>query len=160
MRSHIEIIKACENNLKDISVNIRRDRLTVITGVSGSGKSSLAYDVLFAEGQRRFLDALSAYDRSRLPQMKRPLVQDIRGLSPIINIEQKRGTSNPRSTIGTITDMGSYLRLLYSVMGEAFCPYCDARIMIKRPEQIADEIVTLPEGTIIEIRAIVFKIYN
>ena len=91
MRSHIEIIKASENNLKNISVNIPRDKLSVITGVSGSGKSSLANDVLFAEGQRRFLDTLSTYDRSRLPQMKRPGVQDIKGLSPIINIEQKKG---------------------------------------------------------------------
>lgn len=160
MRSHIEIIKAHENNLKNVSVNIPRDKLTVITGVSGSGKSSLAYDVLFAEGQRRFLDTLSAYDRSRLPQMKRPGVQDIKGLSPIINIEQKKGVSNPRSTIGTITDTGSYLRLLYSVLGDAFCPYCERKIGIKSPEQIADEIMALPEGTIIEIRTILFKIYN
>ncbi|MCW9066202.1 MAG: excinuclease ABC subunit UvrA, partial [Ignavibacteriaceae bacterium] len=114
---YISLKGAKGNNLQKVNLNIPLGTLTLITGVSGSGKSSLAYDVLFAEGQRRFLDTLSAYDRSRLPQMKRPGVQDIKGLSPIINIEQKKGISNPRSTIGTITDIGRYLRLLYSVIG-------------------------------------------
>ncbi|NHJ85461.1 MAG: excinuclease ABC subunit A [Asgard group archaeon] len=160
MSHFIEIIGAKENNLQNVTVKIPRDKLTVITGVSGSGKSSLAFDVLYAEGQRRFLETLSAYARSRVPQMKRPDVQFIKGLSPIVSIDQKRGISNPRSTVGSLTDIGSYLRLLYSVIGEAYCPYCNSKIEIKSAGQIADAINSLPEGTIVEVRAVLFKIYD
>ncbi|MBD3191144.1 MAG: excinuclease ABC subunit A [Candidatus Heimdallarchaeota archaeon] len=160
MTKHIEIIGARENNLKNVTVKIPRDQLTVITGVSGSGKSSLAFDVLYAEGQRRFLETLSAYARSRLPQMKRPDVRLIKGLSPIVSINQKRGISNPRSTVGSLTDIGSFIRLLFSVVGKAYCPYCERKISIKSSGQIADEIISLPEGAIIEVRALLFKIYG
>ena len=160
MKNFIEIIGAKQNNLKNVTVKIPRDEMTVITGVSGSGKSSLAFDVLYAEGQRRFLETLSSYARSRVPQMKRPDVQFIKGLSPIVSIDQKRGISNPRSTIGSLTDIGSYIRLLFSVAGEAFCPYCERKIDIKTPGQLADRINTLPEGTIVEVRAALFKVYG
>ncbi len=160
MKNYIEIIRAKENNLKNVTVKIPRDKFTVVTGVSGSGKSSLAFDVLYAEGQRRFLETLSAYARSRVPQMKRPDVQFIKGLSPIVSIDQKRGISNPRSTVGSLTDVGSYVRLLYSVIGDAYCPYCDHQISIKTAGQLADEIGSLPEGAIIEVRSILFKVYG
>ncbi|MFW9921953.1 MAG: excinuclease ABC subunit UvrA [Candidatus Thorarchaeota archaeon] len=160
MKKCIEIIGAKENNLKNVTVDIPREKLTVITGVSGSGKSSLAFDVLYAEGQRRFLDTLSAYARSRIPQMKRPDVQLINGLSPIVSIDQKRGISNPRSTIGSLTDIGSFIRLLFSLVGEAFCPYCNRKISIKTAGQIADEISSLPEGTVVEICSVLFKVYG
>ena len=160
MKNYIEIVGAKENNLKNITVKIPREQLTVVTGVSGSGKSSLAFDVLYAEGQRRFLETLSAYARSRVPQMKRPDVRLIKGISPIVSIDQKRGISNPRSTIGSLTDIGSYIRLLFSVTGEAFCPYCNQKIDIKTAGQLADRINTLPEGTIVEVRAVLFKVYG
>ncbi|HUU79128.1 MAG TPA: excinuclease ABC subunit UvrA [candidate division Zixibacteria bacterium] len=160
MENFIEIIGAKENNLKNVSVKIPRDQITVVTGVSGSGKSSLAFDVLYAEGQRRFLETLSAYARSRVPQMKRPDVQFIKGLSPIVSIDQRRGISNPRSTIASLTDIGSYMRLLFSVFGEAYCPYCSHKIQIKTSGQLADEINSLPEGAIVEIRSILFKVYG
>ncbi|NHJ38650.1 MAG: excinuclease ABC subunit UvrA, partial [Asgard group archaeon] len=160
MKNYIEIVGANENNLKNVSIKIPRDQLTVVTGVSGSGKSSLAFDVLYAEGQRRFLDTLSAYARSRVPQMKRPDVRFIKGLSPIVSIDQKRGINNPRSTIGSLTDIGSYIRLLFSVVGEAYCPYCERKIEIKTSGQLADRINTLPEGTIVEVRAVLFKVFG
>jgi len=160
LKNFIEIIGAKENNLKNVTVKIPRDKMTVVTGVSGSGKSSLAFDVLFAEGQRRFLETLSAYARSRVPQMKRPDVQFIKGLSPIVSINQRRGISNPRSTIGSLTDIGSYIRLLFSVVGEAYCPYCERKISTKTSGQLADEISSLPEGAIVEVRAILFKVYG
>ncbi len=160
MKNFIEIVGAKENNLKNVTVKIPRDKLTVVTGVSGSGKSSLAFDVLYAEGQRRFLETLSSYARSRVPQMKRPDVQLINGLSPIVSIDQKRGISNPRSTIASLTDIGSYIRLLFSVISEAYCPYCNKKIPIKTAGQIADEIISLPEDAIVEVRAILFKVYG
>jgi len=160
LENFIEIIGANENNLKNVTVKIPRDKLTVVTGVSGSGKSSLIFDVLYAEGQRRFLETLSAYARSRIPQLKRPNVQLIKGLSPIVCIDQKRGISNPRSTVGSLTDIGSFIRLLYSVIGEAFCPYCKQKIPIKTAGQIADKIQSLPDGAIVEVRALLFKIYG
>jgi len=160
MKNYIEIIGAKENNLKNVTVKIPRDKLTVVTGVSGSGKSSLAFDVLYAEGQRRFLETLSSYARSKVPQMKRPDVQLINGLSPIVSIDQKRGISNPRSTIASLTDIGSYIRLLFSVMSNAYCPYCNKKIPIKTAGQIADEISSLPQGAIVEVRALLFKAYG
>ena len=160
MKNQIEIIGARENNLQNINVKIPRDKLTVITGVSGSGKSSLAFDVIFSEGQRRFLESLSAYARSRLPQLKKPDVDFIHGLSPVVSIEQKRGISNPRSTVASLTDIGSYLRLLFSVIGTAHCPYCEKPIAIQTKNQIAERIQSLPEGTKVEIRAVLFKVYG
>ncbi|NHJ49895.1 MAG: excinuclease ABC subunit A [Asgard group archaeon] len=154
------MIGAKENNLKNVTVKIPRDELTVVTGVSGSGKSSLAFDVLYAEGQRRFLETLSTYARSKVPQMKRPDVQFVKGISPIVCIDQRQGVSNPRSTIGSLTDIGSYLRLLFSVISEAYCPYCNNKIGIKTTGQLADQIVSLPEGTKIEVRALLFKVYG
>jgi excinuclease ABC subunit A len=160
MKSMIEIIGARENNLQNIDVKIPRDKLTVITGISGSGKSSLAFNVIFSEGQRRFLESLSAYARSRLPQLKKPDVDFIHGLSPVVSIEQKRGISNPRSTVASLTDIGSYLRLLFSVVGIARCPYCKKQITIQTKNQIAERIQSLPEGTKLEIRAALFKVYG
>ncbi len=160
MTNYIEIVGANQNNLKNVTVSIPRDKLTVVTGVSGSGKSSLVFDVLYAEGQRKFLETLSAYARSRLPQMKRPDVQIIKGLSPIVSIDQKRGISNPRSTVGSLTDIGSFIRLLYSVIGEGYCPYCNQKVPIKTAGQIADKIQSLPDGAIVEVRVLLFKIYG
>lgn len=160
MKSQIEIIGARENNLQNININIPRGKLTVITGVSGSGKSSLAFDVVFSEGQRRFLEPLSAYARSRLPQLKKPDVDFIHGLSPVVSIEQKRGISNPRSTVASLTDIGSYLRLLFSVIGTAHCPFCEKPVAVQTKNQIAERIQSLPEGTKVEIRAVLFKVYG
>jgi excinuclease ABC subunit A len=159
MKKPIEIVGARQNNLKDVNVKIPRESITVITGLSGSGKSSLAFDTLFAEGQRRFLESLSTYARSRLPIVKKPDVSMILGLSPVVSIQQKQGISNPRSTVGSLTDIDSYLRLLFSVVGEAHCPYCDEKISIESSNKIAERIQSLPEGTKVEIRAPVDRIY-
>jgi excinuclease ABC subunit A len=159
LKSSIEVVGARENNLKDINTKIPREKLTVVTGLSGSGKSSLVFDTIFAEGQRRFLESLSTYARSRLPLIKKPDVSMILGLSPVVSIQQKQGISNPRSTIGSLTDIGSYLRLLFSIAGEAYCPYCDKKINIESTSKIAERIQSLPEGTIIEILAPVYRIY-
>ncbi|MHA1933722.1 MAG: excinuclease ABC subunit UvrA [Candidatus Thorarchaeota archaeon] len=160
MRTTIEISGARENNLKNVSVEIPRDKLVVVTGVSGSGKSSLAFDVLFGEGQRRFMESLSAYARSRIPMVKRPDVDYVKGLSPVLSISQTQGIRNPRSTVGTLTETHSYLRLLYSSVSVPHCPYCDKEVSSRTPHQIADRIQSLPFGTQIEILAPVFKIYG
>ena len=157
VRSTIEISGAKQNNLKNISVEIPRDKLTVITGVSGSGKSSLAFDVLYGEGQRRFLDSISNFAKSRITQQKKAKVDYIRGLSPVIAIEQKKGNNNPRSTVGTVTDINDYLRLLYSTAGIGRCPACSHPLNQLSPAQIAEHICTLPIGTVIELRAPVYK---
>ncbi len=159
-RKTIEIRGARENNLKNVDIEIPRDQLTVVTGVSGSGKSSLAFDTLFAEGHRRFLESLSAWARTRLPSLKRPDVSLISGLSPVVSIQQKKGVKNPRSTVASLTDIGSYLRLLYSIAGTAHCPFCEQPIPIKTSPQIAEHILALPQGTIVEIRAAVHKVYG
>src|ERR687886_135303 len=124
MRQTISIRGARENNLKNIDVEIPRDQFVVITGLSGSGKSSLAFDTLYAEGQRRFLESLSAWAKRFVAQLKKPDVDFIYGLSPVISIEQKTVNKNPRSTIGTMTDIYDYLRLLYCNIGDAHCVYC------------------------------------
>ncbi|MHA2089530.1 MAG: excinuclease ABC subunit UvrA [Candidatus Kariarchaeaceae archaeon] len=160
MKRSIEVIGARENNLKDINIEIPREKLVVVTGVSGSGKSSLVYDTIFAEGQRRFLESLSTYARSRLPLVKKPNVNMVLGLSPVVSIQQKRGISNPRSTVGTLTDIGSYLRLLMSIASKAFCPYCDHEIAIETTNIIAERIQTLPPNTQVEIRAPILKVYG
>lgn len=160
VRTSIEIIGAKQNNLKNISVEIPRDKLTVITGVSGSGKSSLAFDVIYGEGQRRFLDSISTFAKSRISQLKKANVDYVRGLSPVIAIEQKKGNNNPRSTVGTVTDINDYLRLLYSTAGVGKCPECGHPMKQLSAAQIAEHISTLPAGTVIELRAPVYKIFG
>jgi excinuclease ABC subunit A len=160
MRTTIEISGARENNLKNISVEIPRDQLVVITGVSGSGKSSLAFDVLFGEGQRRFMESLSAYARTRIPQAKRPDIDYVKGLSPVLSISQSQGVRNPRSTVGTLTEAWSYLRLLFSTVGIPHCPYCGKQITSRTPHQIADRIQSLTAGTEVELLAPASKIFG
>jgi excinuclease ABC subunit A len=160
VRTSIEISGAKQNNLKNISLEIPRDKLTVITGVSGSGKSSLAFDVIYGEGQRRFLDSISNFAKSRISQLKKAKVDYIRGLSPVIAIEQKKGNNNPRSTVGTVTDINDYLRLLYATAGVGRCPDCGHPLEQLTAAQIAEHISTLPEGTIVELRAPVYKSFG
>ena len=142
---------AREHNLKNIDVTIPRDKLTVITGLSGSGKSSLAFDTIFAEGQRRYVESLSAYARQFLGLMEKPDVDAIEGLSPAISIEQKTAGANPRSTVGTVTEIYDYLRLLYARAGTPHCPNCGRPVARQSPAQIADIVLTWPTGTKIEI---------
>ncbi|MGD8455408.1 MAG: excinuclease ABC subunit UvrA [Anaerolineales bacterium] len=160
MRKTIKITGASENNLKNIDVEIQRDALTVITGVSGSGKTSLAFDILYSEGQRRLLDSLSTFSRKYIPQPRKAQVESIEGLSPVIAIMQQRTAYNPRSTVGTTTDVYDYLRLLFTVLGRGNCPYCDHTFPSKTIEQITDRIQNLPPGTKLEIRTPVNKIYG
>ena len=144
---------AREHNLRNIDVTIPRDRLTVITGLSGSGKSSLAFDTIYAEGQRRYVESLSAYARQFLGLMEKPDVDSIEGLSPAISIEQKTAGHNPRSTVGTVTEIYDYLRLLYARAGTPHCPNCGRPVERQSAGQIADSILTWPEGSKIEILA-------
>ncbi|WP_055666188.1 excinuclease ABC subunit UvrA [Desnuesiella massiliensis] len=160
IRTNIEISGAKQNNLKNISVEIPRDKLTVITGVSGSGKSSLAFDVIYGEGQRRFLDSISTFAKSRISQLKKAKVDYVRGLSPVIAIEQKKGNNNPRSTVGTVTDINDYMRLLFSTAGVGRCPECGEPLKQLSAAQIAEHISTLPEGKVIELRAPIYKIFG
>ncbi len=147
MPDHIVIKGARVHNLKDIDLEIPRDRLVVITGVSGSGKSSLAFDTVYAEGQRRYVESLSAYARQFLEQMSRPDVDSIEGLSPAISIEQKNASQNPRSTVGTATEIYDYLRLLYARIGKPLCIRCRREISAQTIQQVVDQIVSLPPGT-------------
>lgn len=160
VRTTIEISGAKQNNLKNVSVEIPRDKLTVITGVSGSGKSSLAFDVLYGEGQRRFLDSISNFAKGRISQLKKAKVDYVRGLSPVIAIEQKKSNNNPRSTVGTVTDINDYLRLLYSTAGIGECPECGHPLKQLSAAQIAERIASLPTGTVMELRAPVYKIFG
>lgn len=159
-KDHIVIQGARQNNLKNVHVQIPRDKITVITGVSGSGKSSLAFDVLYGEGQRRFLDALPTYSRSRMEQLKKPEVDFVFGLSPVIAIEQKRGLINPRSTVGTMTDIYDFLRLLYATVGTVHCPYCHETFELKTSGEIVEAVMSLPEDTVIEFLTPTQKIYG
>jgi excinuclease ABC subunit A len=143
----IVIHGAREHNLKDVTVRLPRNRLVCITGLSGSGKSSLAFDTLYAEGQRRYVESLSAYARQFLGQMEKPDVDSIDGLSPAISIDQKTTSRNPRSTVGTVTEIYDYLRLLYARVGRPHCPVCGRRIAGQSAEQIVDQVMALPEGT-------------
>jgi len=143
----IVIRGAREHNLKDVTVSLPRDRLVVITGLSGSGKSSLAFDTLYAEGQRRYVESLSAYARQFLGQMDKPDVDSIDGLSPAISIDQKTTTRNPRSTVGTVTEIYDYLRLLYARVGHPHCPKCGKPVSGQSAEQIVDQVLSLPDGT-------------
>jgi excinuclease ABC subunit A len=148
---------AREHNLKNISVDLPRDRLVVFTGLSGSGKSSLAFDTIYAEGQRRYVESLSAYARQFLGQMDKPDVDVIEGLSPAISIDQKSASRNPRSTVGTITEVYDYLRLLYARIGVQHCPNDGTRLARQTPQQIVDRILELPEGTRFQVLAPVVR---
>src|SRR6185369_10218612 len=142
------IIKgACEHNLKCIDLEIPRDQLVVITGISGSGKSTLAFDTIYAEGQRRYVESLSAYARQFLEQMDKPDVESIEGLSPAISIEQKTTSKNPRSTVGTVTEIYDYLRLLFARIGKPYCYQCGKLIASQTVSQMVDQVMTYPEGT-------------
>jgi excinuclease ABC subunit A len=148
---------AREHNLKNVAIELPRDRLIVFTGLSGSGKSSLAFDTIYAEGQRRYVESLSSYARQFLGQMDKPDVDFIEGLSPAISIDQKSASRNPRSTVGTITEVYDYLRLLYARIGVPHCPECGAQITRQTPQQIVDRILELPEGTRFQVLAPVVR---
>ena len=157
MQTEIFVKGARANNLKNIDVAIPRDKLVVITGLSGSGKSSLAFDTIYAEGQRRYVESLSSYARMFLGQMEKPDVDYIDGLSPAISIDQKTTSKNPRSTVGTVTEVYDYLRLLWARIGTPHCPNCGKEIRQQSIDQIIDQIMALPEGTRIQVLAPVIR---
>ena len=157
MQDKIYIKGARQNNLKNVDVEIPRDQLVVITGLSGSGKSSLAFDTIYAEGQRRYVESLSSYARMFLGQMEKPDVDYIDGLSPAISIDQKTTSKNPRSTVGTVTEIYDYLRLLWARAGTPHCPICGKEIRQQTIDQIIDQILELPEGSRIQILAPVIR---
>ncbi len=157
MQDHIFIKGARENNLKNIDVTIPRDKLVVFTGLSGSGKSSLAFETLYAEGQRRYVESLSSYARMFLGQMEKPDVDYIEGLSPAISIDQKTTSKNPRSTVGTVTEIYDYLRLLWARVGTPHCPVCGKEIRQQTVDQIIDQVLALPEATRIQVLAPVIR---
>ena len=151
MNDYIEIFKANEHNLNAVDVKIPKNELTVFSGVSGSGKSSLAFDTIFAEGQRRYVESLSTYARQFLGQMDKPDVERIDGLSPAVSIDQKSTSNNPRSTVGTITEIYDYFRLLFARIGIMHCPKCHKVIENQTIDEIVASILNLPEGTKIQI---------
>ncbi|MGZ3602648.1 MAG: excinuclease ABC subunit UvrA, partial [Ktedonobacterales bacterium] len=146
-QDRIAVRGAREHNLKNIDVVIPRDKLVVITGLSGSGKSSLAFDTIFAEGQRRYVESLSSYARQFLGQLEKPDVDHIDGLSPAISIDQKSTSHNPRSTVGTVTEIYDYMRLLYARVGHPHCPQCGREVSQQSVEQIVDAVTGLPDNT-------------
>ena len=150
---HIRIRGARTHNLKNVHLDIPRDRLVVITGLSGSGKSSLAFDTLYAEGQRRYVESLSAYARQFLQLMEKPDVDLIEGLSPAISIEQKATSHNPRSTVGTVTEIHDYLRLLFARVGDPHCPEHGLALSAQSVSQMVDHVLALPEGTRVMVLA-------
>src|SRR5574344_1099321 len=153
MNEKIVIKGAKEHNLKNVSLELPKNELIVFTGVSGSGKSSLAFDTIFAEGQRRYIESLSVYARQIVGQLDKPDVESIDGLSPAIAIDQKSTSNNPRSTVGTTTEIYDYLRLLYARVGTPFCPNCGEEIKPQTIDEIVDKILKLSEGTKIQILA-------
>ena len=157
MHTHITVKGARVNNLKNIDVSIPRDKLVVLTGLSGSGKSSLAFDTIYAEGQRRYVESLSSYARMFLGQMEKPDVDYIDGLSPAISIDQKTTSKNPRSTVGTVTEIYDYLRLLWARVGTPHCPICGKEIKQQTVDQIIDQVLALPEGARIQVMAPVIR---
>ncbi len=157
MHDRLVIRGAREHNLKDVSLDLPRDALIVFTGLSGSGKSSLAFDTIFAEGQRRYVESLSAYARQFLGQMDKPDVDFIEGLSPAVSIDQKSTSRNPRSTVGTITEVYDYLRLLYARIGKPHCPVCGDEIARQSPQQIVDQVLELTEGSRFQVLAPVIR---
>ena len=156
-RPFIRIRGAAENNLKNIDLDIPRDQLVVFTGLSGSGKSSLAFDTIYAEGQRRYMESLSSYARQFLGQMDKPDVDSIDGLSPAISIDQKTTSRNPRSTVGTVTEIYDYLRLLWARVGTPHCPKCGREIRRQSVDQIVDQVMALENGTRFQILAPVIR---
>ncbi len=156
-KNYIKIRGAAEHNLKSIDVDIPRDALVVLTGISGSGKSSLAFDTIYAEGQRRYMESLSSYARQFLGQMEKPKVESIEGLSPAISIDQKSTNRNPRSTVGTVTEIYDYFRLLYARVGTPHCPKCGKKVEKQTVDQMVDEIMRLPEKTKVQILAPVVR---
>ncbi len=156
-QKYIKIRRANEHNLKDLSVDIPRDKLVVLTGLSGSGKSSLAFDTIYAEGQRRYMESLSSYARMFLGQMEKPDVESIEGLSPAISIDQKSTNRNPRSTVGTVTEIYDYFRLLYARIGVPHCPRCGKEIKKQTVDQMVDQLMELPERTRIQLLAPVVR---
>src|SRR5581483_6043034 len=159
-RTSIAVQGARVHNLKNISLELPRDRLIVVTGLSGSGKSSLAFDTIYAEGQRRYMESLSTYAKRFVSQLAKPDVDFVFGLSPVISIEQKTTGSNPRSTVGTMTDIASYLNLLFATIAEPHCPRSGERVASRSANQILEAILALPEGAEVELLAPVFKVYG
>src|SRR5207248_1472578 len=157
MADRLIVRGAREHNLKDVSLDLPRDSLIVFTGLSGSGKSSLAFDTIFAEGQRRYVESLSAYARQFLGQMDKPDVDFIDGLSPAVSIDQKAASRNPRSTVGTITEVYDYMRLLYARVGKPHCPVCGRPIARQTPQQIVDRVLELDEGIRFQVLAPVVR---
>ena len=152
-KNEIVIKGAKENNLKNIDLTLKRDQLIVLTGLSGSGKSSLAFDTIYAEGQRRYVESLSSYARQFLGRMDKPDVEYIEGLSPSISIDQKTTSKNPRSTVGTVTEIYDYLRLLFAKIGIPYCPVCGEKIQAQSIDQIIDRVLELPENSRIMVMA-------
>lgn len=150
---YIRIRGARENNLKNIDIDIPKNKLVVMTGVSGSGKSSLAFDTIYAEGQRRYVESLSSYARQFLGEMQKPDVDSIEGLSPSISIDQKTTNKNPRSTVGTVTELYDYLRLLFSKVGVPYCPIHKVPISSQSVEEMVNRIINMDEGTKILVMA-------
>ncbi|MGA3023128.1 MAG: excinuclease ABC subunit UvrA [Bryobacteraceae bacterium] len=159
-RTTIAVQGARVHNLKNVSLELPRDRLIVVTGLSGSGKSSLAFDTIYAEGQRRYMESLSTFAKRFVSQVAKPDVDFVYGLSPVISIGQKTTGSNPRSTVGTMTDISSYLNLLFATIGEPHCPRTGERVASRTPNQILEAVLALREGAEIELRAPVFKVYG
>ena len=159
-RTTIGVQGARVHNLKNVSVEIPRDSLVVVTGLSGSGKSSLAFDTIYAEGQRRYMESLSSFAKRFIAQVAKPDVDFVFGLSPVISIEQKTVASNPRSTVGTMTDIAGYLNLLFATIAVAHCPRTGEVTPSKSSSQILEAILSLPQGTEVELRAPVFKVYG
>ena len=157
MQNYITVKGAKENNLKNIDIDIPREKLVVFTGLSGSGKSTLAFDTIFAEGQRRYVESLSSYARLFLGQMAKPDVEKIDGLSPAISIDQKTTSNNPRSTVGTVTEIYDYLRLLFARIGVPHCPKCGKPIARQTVDQIADKVMELGSGSKILVKSPVVR---
>jgi excinuclease ABC subunit A len=160
MRTTIEVQGAREHNLKNVSLELPRDQLIVVTGVSGSGKSSLAFDTIYAEGQRRLLASMSSYAKRFVAQLKKPDVDFVNGLSPVVSIDQKTVGSNPRSTVGTMTDISDYLRMMFATIGTPHCPRCEEPLSVKTTLQMMEHVLSLPAGAEVEVRAPVSKIYG
>ena len=157
MIDRIRVRGARANNLKNIDVDLPRDALVVMTGLSGSGKSSLAFDTIFADGQRRYMESLSSYARQFLGQMEKPDVDSIEGLSPAISIDQKTTSKNPRSTVGTVTEIYDYLRLLYARIGIPHCPICGREIRQQSIDEMVDRVLSLEAGTRIQLLAPIIR---
>src|SRR5215471_16102238 len=153
MYKEIIVRGARQHNLKNLDLELPRNQLIVITGLSGSGKSSLAFDTIFGEGQRRYVESLSAYARQFLQQMEKPDVDSIEGLSPAISIEQRTTSKNPRSTVGTVTEIYDYLRVLFASIGQPHCPNCGRPIQAQTVQEMVDRVMTLPVGSRLVILA-------